>query len=139
MTANRRERPPWIWDGLPEDIQAESWRRLAAWVEWLEEAYAPWVVLPACWPAHEGLLTELRMYWVWHRWLTTAAVNPADGVRWHHELRRSAQAWGELASCRHDPPVRHQEQMRAVQRQRRDGFLAEASHREASQRPVRSP
>lgn len=121
------ERPPWVWDGLPEQVRAESWRRLADWVEWLEDAYAPWVVLPACWPAHEGLRVELTMFWHWHRWLSTAAVNPIDGVRWHQELRRSAAAWREVASCRHEPPVRHHEQMLTARRTRRDEFLTQAA------------
>jgi hypothetical protein len=121
--------PPWVWDQLPDELYAESWRRLADWVEWLERAYAPWVVLPVCWPAHEGLRTELTVFWVWHRWFTTAAVNPVDGVRWHSELRRAAQDWRALANCLHDPPPYNREQQDAARRAERDRFIAEASAR----------
>lgn len=127
--------PPWVWDHLSEEMYAESWRRLAAWVEWLEGAYAPWVVLPACWPAHEGLRTELTIFWIWHRWLMTTAVNPVDGARWHSDLRRAAGAWRELASCRHDAPLRHQQQMDANRRERRDRFIVAASRRDAGSNP----
>ncbi|ADJ50408.1 hypothetical protein AMES_8582 [Amycolatopsis mediterranei S699] len=122
--------PPWIWDALEDDVRARSWQELADWVDWLGEAYSPWVHLPPCWPAHEGLKTELSMFWYWHRWLSTAAVNPIDGVRWHNELRRSAQAWRELATCQHEPPVAHHHQIVAAQRARRDQFLADAQRPE---------
>jgi len=117
------EDPPWVWDRLPEAQRNESWRELVEWVDWLTDAYAPWIVLPDCWPAHEGLRTELTMFWLWHEWLMTAAVNPIDGVRWHQDLRHSAQAWRELANCRHEPPIGHHENIRAAQRARRDQFI----------------
>ena len=125
-----KPKPPWVWDDLTPEVRAESWRRLAEWVEWLEEAYGTWVVLPPCWPVHEGLRTELTMFWYWHRWVSTAAVNPIDGVRWHNELRRSAQAWRELATCQHEPPVRHHQQLLQANRARRDHFLAQAQQAE---------
>ncbi|HWS38984.1 MAG TPA: hypothetical protein VN408_40365 [Actinoplanes sp.] len=126
MTGPEKRDPPWVWERIPDVPRAELWRRLADWVDWLQEAYAPWVLLPDCWPAHEGLVVELRMFRLWHRWLMAEATQPADGVRWHQELRRSAPAWRELASCRHEPPVRHHEQVRLAARERRDAFLAQA-------------
>lgn len=123
--------PPWVWADLDSDKLERSWRDLATWVDWLEDAYAPWVLLPACWPDHEGLRTELRMFWYWHRWVQRKAVNPIDGVRWHQELRRSAQAWRDLANCRHDPPMPHRQQIRTVERQRRDAYITEAIRTEA--------
>lgn len=119
--------PPWVWDHVSEEPRAELWRRLAEWVEWLEGAYAPWVTLPPCWPAHEGLVVELRMFRQWHRWLMSQATQPADGVRWHQDLRRSAQAWQVLAGCRHEPPIRQHRQVQEALRVRRDQFLAEAA------------
>ncbi len=126
-----KPQPPWVWDDLTDEVRAESWRKLAEWVEWLEEAYATWVTLPPCWPVHEGLRTELAMFWYWHRWVSTAAVNPIDGVRWHNEMRRSAQAWRELAACQHEPPVRHHQQMLLANRARRDQFLVRAQQAQA--------
>ena len=35
MTAPK---PSWVWDELSDELRAESWRRLAAWVDWLEQA-----------------------------------------------------------------------------------------------------
>ena len=34
-------------------------------------------------------------------------ANPVDAVRWHQELRRSADAWRELTTCGHEAPLRH--------------------------------
>ena len=132
MTAPKHA--PWVWDHIPEEPRAELWRRLGEWVDWLQEAYAPSVVLPPCWPAHEGLTVELRMFRLWHRWLMSEATQPADGIRWHQELRRSAAAWRELSTCRHEPPVRHQEQLQQAERDRRDQFLAQAAARGAAER-----
>ena len=63
------------------------------------------------------------MFWYWHRWVMSAAVNPIDGVRWHNELRRSAVAWRELATCRHEPPVAHHTQILAARQAKRDEYL----------------
>jgi hypothetical protein len=41
MAADRPEPPPWVWEHLSDEHYNESWRRLTAWVGWLEEAYAP--------------------------------------------------------------------------------------------------
>ena len=117
-------KPPWVWDELSDELRAESWRRLAAWVDWLEHAYAPWIDLPACWPSHEGLRTELTIFYYWHGWLMRSAVNPMDGVRWHNELRNSASAWKVLATCQHDLSVNYPDKLEASRRARRDGFIA---------------
>lgn len=128
--------PPWVWTDLTPDRLARNWQELAAWVAWLEDAYAPWVLLPACWPDHEGLRTELTMYWYWHRWVQRKAANPIDGVRFHQELRRSAQAWRELSNCRHDPPMPHRQQIRAGERQRRDQFIQQVMASQLAARPA---
>ncbi|GAA1603376.1 hypothetical protein GCM10009789_66720 [Kribbella sancticallisti] len=128
-------KPPWVWDELTEEVREQSWQRLAEWVGWLEDAYSPWVMLPPCWPVHEGLRTELTMFWYWHRWLTTAAVNPIDGVRWHNDLRRSALAWRELANCRHEPPVAHHSQILAARRSKHQEYLSEAQRAGVLRRP----
>ena len=128
--------PPWVWTDKPADNLARTWKDFAAWVEWLENAYAPWVLLPACWPAHEGLQAELRMFWYWHRWIQRKAANPIDGVRFHQELRRSAQAWRELSGCRHDDPMPHRLQIRADELRRRDSFVAAAIQSGTSTVPV---
>lgn len=120
------ERAAWVWEHLPEAGRQELWRGLAGWVEWLEQAYAPWVVLPPCWAAHEGLSTELAMLWCWHDRLRTRESDPADGVRWHAELRHAAGAWQAVAMCEHQLPGPEQQRIRAAQLARRDQFLAEA-------------
>jgi hypothetical protein len=124
MTADRPEPPPWVWEHLSDELHDQSLRRLTAWVAWLEEAYAPWVTLPDCWPAHEGLRTELIMFWYWHRYLMTRAVNPTEGVRWHADLRRAAYDWRELAGCTHEPPVRHHEELAEHRHERTQTFVA---------------
>lgn len=121
----RAERPPWVWDGLPRDTYRERWTGLVAWVDWLEEAYAPWVVLPNCWPAHEGLRAELVLFWYWHGWLISEATDPVAGIRWHGDLRRAAEAWRELSTCDHRPSGPEQIRVLTMQRQRRDGYAAE--------------
>ncbi|MET7281898.1 hypothetical protein ABZS29_26940 [Kribbella sp. NPDC005582] len=125
-------KPPWVWDEKEPHEREGNWDKLAAWVAWLEEAYAPWVLLPPCWPVHEGLRTELTMYWYWHKWVMSTAVNPIDGVRWHNEIRRSASAWRELATCRHEPPVAHHGQIMAARLVKRDEYLAQARRTEES-------
>jgi hypothetical protein len=128
MTSEQKT-PPWVWDGLSDDLHEETWRRFAEWVSWLTEAYEPWVVLPDCWSVHEGLRVELSMFWYWHRVLMTASVNPVDGVRWHAELRRAAGSWRELAGCQHEPPIRHSQALAEQRRTRTAQFLAVASAR----------
>lgn len=124
-----REPPPWVWDNLPPEVHQRRWQNLVAWVQWLEEAYAPWVILPPCWPAHEGLLAELILFWCWHDWLMHEETDPVAGLRWHAELRRAADAWRQLSTCDHRPPGPEQEQVVAAERARRDQFVAEAMTR----------
>lgn len=123
------EQPPWAWDDLPEQAYRERWHSLVSWVQWLEEAYAPWVVLPPCWPAHEGLRTELALFWYWHGWLMSEATDPVAGVRWHADLRRAADAWRDLATCDHHPPGPEHERIVEVQRTHRDRLVSEATNR----------
>ncbi|HEX6683759.1 MAG TPA: hypothetical protein VF062_13230 [Candidatus Limnocylindrales bacterium] len=118
--------PPWDWSRFTAGERAQLLRELSEWVDWLGDAYAPWVLLPPCWPAHEGLRVELTMFWLWHRWMQRSNPSPVEGIKWHNELRHSAAAWRELASCRHEPPVRHHEQLQAAHRERRDHFLTTA-------------
>jgi hypothetical protein len=128
------ERPPWVWDELPDDAVRERWRALVAWVQWLEDAYQPWVVLPPCWPEHEGLRHELALFWYWHAWLTTTATDPVAGVRWHADLRNAAAAWRELATCGHRPTSAEHAQIVAAQRACRDQFVEDALARRATSR-----
>lgn len=122
--------PPWVWNQLPSAERRRRWQALVTWVEWLEEAYQPWVVLPACWPAHEGLRAELTLFWYWHGWLSTSADDPAAGVRWHAELRRAAEEWRRLAACDHRPPGPERERVMAARRTRRDTFIPELTEKE---------
>lgn len=133
-TVDGPKSPPWVWDRLSDELHAETWRRFADWVAWLEEAYPPWVVLPDCWPAHEGLRTELVFFWYWHRWLMTSSANPADGVRWHAELHRAAPAWRELATCAHEPLAPRHEQLAEQRRDRTAVFVDQAMRRETETR-----
>ena len=58
--------------------------------------------LPACWPLHEALRSELAFLWYWHRSLYADPADPSQGIRWHSSLHSSSQAWWRLASCRHE-------------------------------------
>jgi hypothetical protein len=118
------EAAPWAWDELPARERDGLLRDLADWVDWLGETYSAWVVLPACWPAHEALRVELAMFWLWHRWVMRTATSPTDGIRWHSDLRQAAVAWRELAQCQHEPPARHHDQIRSAYLVRRDHYLA---------------
>lgn len=118
--------PAWVWDHLPGELRADLFREVAGWVVWLEENYEQWVSLPACWPLHEALRTELSMFWMWHRLVTSSMTSPAEGVRWHHEMRRAAQAWRAVADCTHEPGVRQQATLARARQERRERFLAEA-------------
>ena len=106
MKVGSVESPEGVWDHVPDEERADRFTQVAVWVEWLETTYEPWVALPACWPLHEGLRVELTMFWVWHRRVMSTVTEPAEGVHWHHELRRSAEAWRALAECTHEPPTR---------------------------------
>ena len=121
----RRQRPPWVWSGLPQSALRQRWDDLVVWVEWLEEAYAPWVMLPACWPAHEGLRNELVLFWYWHDWLVHEESDPVAALRWHTDLRRAADAWRELATCDHRSPGVEYERIRSAHRARRDRLVAD--------------
>ena len=123
MMTTDEEMPPWAWDTLPSDEFRELWGQLVEWVDWLQEAYAPWIVLPACWPSHEGLSAELILFWYWHYSVTSEAHDPTAGVQWHADLRVAAHAWRELATCAHEPPLHHQERTNAADRARRDGHV----------------
>ena len=96
---------PWWWDDLDDDERAQNWQGLAWWVDWLVDAYSPWVVLPPCWALHEGIATELKVFWNWHALAIKVESSPADAIRWHQELRTSATAWRELANCKHEPQL----------------------------------
>ncbi|WP_187369727.1 hypothetical protein [Fodinicola acaciae] len=117
MAEQPAKKAPWVWDQQDSASYPTKWKSLAEWVQWLQEAYHPWVLLPPCWPAHEGLSTELRLFWYWHRWTMGGSASPVDAVRWHNDLRQSASAWRELAACTHEAPLPHRA---AIERQRRD-------------------
>ena len=108
-------KPPWNWTVRDREQKAKLWEQLSDWVSWLEQAYDTWVRLPPCWALHEGLSTELRIFWYWHKLVMNGQSDPALAVRWHRELRTSAQAWFSLTNCAHEPPLR---QLDAIAEQR---------------------
>lgn len=118
--------PLWVWDGLDDELYQGLWREFAAWVRWLEDAYGTWVELPPCWPLHEALREELRLFWYWHTELMTTEDSPVTGIAWHNDLRQSAQAWRELASCEHAEQLRYHRQLAEQRRSRHEGFLEQA-------------
>lgn len=118
--------PVWVWDDLTDEQRGHRFTALADWVGWLETTYAPWVTLPACWPLHEALRTELTMHWAWHRLVSTSLAAPAEGVRWHHELRRCAEAWRALADCPHEPLSRQRVELGLARRRQTEEFLRQA-------------
>lgn len=117
---------PWWWEDLDGASRAERWDRFEPWVEWLVEAYAPWVALPPCWALHEGMCTELKVFWTWHEWAIKQRSNPVDAVRWHQDLRSSAKSWRELATCKHEPESVHLSSMSQRRNQRTADFVRQA-------------
>jgi hypothetical protein len=104
-------KPPWNWTDRDREQKKILWKQLSDWVNWLEHAYDTWVQLPPCWALHEGLCTELRIFWYWHKLVMKAQSDPAQAVRWHRELRTSAHAWSLLANCAHEPQLRQLDAM----------------------------
>lgn len=94
---------PWSWDDYEPGEVAVEFARLVEWVEALRLRYKSTVRLPACWPRHPELVDELKLFWVWDLMLR-AARHPEEAIRWHGELRRSAEAWRRLANCDHEEP-----------------------------------
>jgi hypothetical protein len=92
---------PWDWSRLTAPEVDEAWRELAIWVEFLRGEYRPWVRLPDCWPLHEALRSELLLFMHWQQRIVHLGQDPEEGVRWHSELRRAAEAWACLATCVH--------------------------------------
>lgn len=103
VVPNPHSGSPWWWNGFDQTLYDECWDEFEPWVDWLVEAYAPWVVLPPCWALHDGLATELKIFFNWHELAVKVRSNASDAVRWHQELRSSAKAWRELTTCKHEP------------------------------------
>jgi hypothetical protein len=96
----------WDWAALAQSERDQRWRRLSAWVIWLQEHYSAWVKLPPCWPLHEALRSELEFLRAWHDGLIENG-DGAEGLSWHSSMRSSAAAWAELSDCKHsDQPWR---------------------------------
>jgi hypothetical protein len=112
---------PWVWEPLSLEERRERWRDLEAWVEWLRRAFEGTVELPACWPDHIDLRSELVMFRYWHMHAFKDAATPAEGVRWLQSLRVSAESWRQRADCMHEPPLSFvagsEQQRRATVRQ----------------------
>lgn len=125
-----RRPPPWAWGHLAAEERSERWKALALWVGWLEESHSPWIALPPCWALHEGLREELKVFWYWHQWSVGRAANPVDAVRWHQELRRSAEAWRQLSTCAHESPLPQHQMIVAHRQQQASRYVAEAVERE---------
>jgi hypothetical protein len=130
MVEQLAKKAPWVWDQEDSEVYRAKWEHLAEWVNWLQEAYQPWVVLPPCWPVHDGLCAELKLFWYWHRWTLGGSATPVDAIRWHSDLRHSATAWRELAACTHDAPLRHRAEFEDQRRSRSAAFVIQAhTHR----------
>lgn len=66
---------PWM-----DRATAQQWHALAAWVDWLTEAYEfkePLQIQP-CWPAHPGIVEELAA--LWDSWREAAGRAPTEGT-----------------------------------------------------------
>ncbi|MBO0701353.1 MAG: hypothetical protein J2P38_00350, partial [Candidatus Dormibacteraeota bacterium] len=118
--------PPWDWSTASAGELQENWRDLAVWVEWLRRGFSDWVVLPDCWARHEPLRSELCAFMWWHRRAQRASDDPEDLIRWHGELRRSAEFWTRLATCDHGAPDGRLQQDEQARRQRLAGHLRRA-------------
>jgi hypothetical protein len=123
--------PPWVWSDLRGAALTQAWEELGSWVSWLEEAYAPWIVLPDCWPLHEGLCVEIRIFYYWHEYLTTHALPAVESLRWHSELRSASRQWQALAQCVHEDAAPHVLDMRRQRLQVRRRYLDQARARTA--------
>ncbi len=110
--------PPWDWAGASAQELQENWHDLAVWVEWLRRSYTGWVTLPECWARHEPLRSELCAFMWWHRRAQRASDDPEDLIRWHGELRRSAETWTRLATCDHGTVDGRLQQDEQARRQR---------------------
>jgi hypothetical protein len=119
---DRLSLPACDWSGLSPLELEEAWHELAAWVERLRHAYQPWVQLPDCWPLHEPLRSELLYFMSWQKRALTGE-DPEDGVRWHSEIRRSAESWARLAFCDHESFI---ESPAPVQSQATSRYLCQA-------------
>lgn len=96
-----KDRHSWDWDQLDPGARRREWEDLAAWVALLQEDYEPWVKLPACWPRHEALRSELAFFKGWHEEVIRGG-DGYDGTSWHSHLRDAAEAWQVLADCQHE-------------------------------------
>ena len=99
----RSDSPPWNWAALTEEERIAELDDLAEWAAELQQGYGRWVRLPACWPCHQALLEELKVFWYWRLRLDqNPESTPEDAVRWHHNLRAAADAWAwAFAGCQH--------------------------------------
>lgn len=96
-------RAGWTWEHLSPAQQRDVWGRFVGWVERLRLTYMTVVRLPPCWARHDELVNELRLFWYWDMTLQ-AGGRPDEAIRWHNELRHSAEAWRKLANCDHEDP-----------------------------------
>lgn len=78
-------RPPWTWSLLSTDEAAMLAHMIHTWVISYNQIHATRRehIVPACWPAHPGLATELAV-WVWH-WhdAHTMASTPAQAAEFY--------------------------------------------------------
>ncbi|GAA3768587.1 hypothetical protein GCM10022225_63940 [Plantactinospora mayteni] len=123
---------PWAWDDATDEAYEDLWARFVRWVDWVEREYAPWVVLPPCWPVHEALRFELTLLWYAHDAALYRSTDPISGIQWHVDLRNAANAWRALATCDHREPSPEQRRIEQARRDRRDEFAAEAMTRRSA-------
>jgi hypothetical protein len=93
--AERAERAAGEWHEMSPGQQFAEWAALRAWVAWLHDRYELSAddKLPACWPAHPGLIEELYALKVWREEIYGASQLSGQAARyWHAELRQVIQA-----------------------------------------------
>jgi hypothetical protein len=93
------------WHDMTAGQQLAEWAGLRAWVRWLHDRYELSADdrLPACWPAHPGLVEELYALKVWRKEIYTAPQPSGQAARyWHAELRQVLHAATSVyaAGCR---------------------------------------
>ncbi len=115
----QKDPPPQAW---VDCATAEEWRELATWVEWLHTTYdlRANTGVPACWPAHPGVVEELAaLHAAWRQAADESrpAEKDVDGVksrgaqadtssliyfhdRWLHPLLTRVMVLYRIGDCR---------------------------------------
>jgi hypothetical protein len=116
---SQKDPPPQAW---VDSATAEEWRKLATWVDWLHTTYdlRANTGVPACWPAHPGVVEELAaLHAAWRQAADEArpVEKDIDGVksrgpqadtssliyfhdRWLHPLLTRVMSLYRIGDCR---------------------------------------